>query len=133
MSERGIGFLDGADFRVEVAVFAGLVRAFDVDKDEVIRRQRIHRRFELGRHVRQTFDLFHADELGKAFVHRINRDGRGLQGVALLERRDGRLMGDAAQQEAIGRFAVLQHLQRQLVKLRHDFRHLGRAFRFRNG
>ena len=73
----------------------------------------------------RAFKLGHADELGEAFVHRVNRNAGRLQAVPVLERRDVRLVGDAAEEKAVGRPAVFQQRQCLPVKFRDDFRGLG--------
>ena len=107
-TERGIGFLDGFDLPVEIAVLAVHVRAFHVDENEIVRFEGIDGGVEFLLHGRWAFDFLHADELGEAFVHRIDGDRGGLESVTVLKERNFRLVRDAAKQEAIGRFAVFQ-------------------------
>ena len=53
-------------------------------------------------HRLRAFELRHTDKLCKPFVHRINRQAGRPQTVAFGKGGDGRLMGNAAQQEAVG-------------------------------
>lgn len=123
--KAGIGFFDGGDFRGEITIFAGGVGRLDVDENKVVSFERFNGEFKfLGERVR-AFNFGHADELGETFVHRINRDAGRFQAVPVLETRNVRLVGDAAEEEAVGGPAILQERQRLFVKLGNDFRGLG--------
>ena len=54
----------------------------------------------------RAFDLRHAHQLGKPFIHRINGQRRGLQLVAIFEQRDVRLMRNAAHEKAVRRILL---------------------------
>ena len=71
----------------------------------------------------RSFDLLHADQLRKSFVHRVHRQGRRLELVTLLEGRNVRLVRDAAQQETVRGLFLREQRQRRLVDVRHQLRH----------
>ena len=71
----------------------------------------------LGNRLR-PLNLRHADELRQTLVHRIHRETRRLEFVAVLERRNLRLMRNAAQQKAIRLRMLGEQRQRHFVKLR---------------
>ena len=54
----------------------------------------------------RTFNLGHSDQLCESFIHWINRDAGRFEAVPVLKSWDVRLVGDATEQETIGRFAV---------------------------
>ena len=101
--QRGVEILDGFFLRGEVAVFTVFVGVFVVDEKEIEVVVFGEVTLELLSDGRRAFDFFHADELREAFIHRINREARGLELVALLEQRNVRLVRNATHEEPVRR------------------------------
>src|ERR1039458_7457672 len=122
-AERSVGFFDGLHLLIEIAVLAIHVSPFYVNENEIVSFEGIDSRVELLLHGRYAFDFLHADELGEAFIHRVDGNRRGLESVTVFEKWDLWLVRDAAKQEAISRLAVLQQRQGLFEECRDDLRH----------
>src|SRR5207244_1660943 len=120
----GIEVFDRLFLRLEIAVFTVHVRVFVMNEEKVVVVVFGEVTLELRGEGLRSLELRHADELRQTFVHRIDRDARGLQPVAFLERRNLRLVRDAAEQKAVGRLLLRDERQRGFVEIRHQLRRL---------
>ncbi len=102
--EGGVKFFDGLFLGGEIAVFAKHIGVFVVDEEVVVVVVFGEVALELFGDGLRAFDFFHADELGEAFIHRIDGETGGLEEVTILEQGNVRLMGDAAHEKAVGGF-----------------------------
>ena len=100
--EGGVEILDGFFLRREIAVFAVHVGVFVMDEEIVVVVVFGEVALELFGDGLRAFDFGHADELRQALVHGIDGEAGGFEPVALLEKGNGGLMGDAAQEESVG-------------------------------
>ena len=103
-----VELFDASDFGVEVAVFAGAVGVFEVEEEEVVFGPVAFEDVDLLVERLGCTDNVHADEAGKAFVHRIDGDGGGLQSVDFFVGGKLGFFGEAAKGEAVGFFLVGQ-------------------------
>ena len=104
--ERGVEFLDCFFLRVEVSIFAVHVAVLIVEEEIIELVVLLQVSLKLLRDALRPFQLFHPDQLREALVHRVYGDRGSAKLVALLEGGNGRLMGDAAHQEPIGRLGL---------------------------
>ena len=98
----GVEFFDPFHLGREVAVFAGAVGVFEVDEEEIVLAPILLEHVDLLGQRLGLADDFHADQPGQTLVHRIDGDRRGPQTVHFFVRRQLRLLGEAAQRQAVG-------------------------------
>ena len=120
--QRRVEILDGFFLRLEIAVLAVHVGVLEVDEEEVVIVVFRQVTLELFGDGLRAFDLGHAHQLRQSLVHWVNSQAGGLELIAFLKQRNGRLMGDAAQQKAVGRTLPRDDRQRGLEKLGQQFR-----------
>src|SRR5665213_1408405 len=101
--QRGVKILNRVHLGVKISVLAGFVRVFEMDEEEIVVVVFDEVTLELLGDGRRAFDFFHADELRESLIHRINREARGLELVAIFKQRNVRLMRDAAHEKTVRR------------------------------
>jgi hypothetical protein len=104
-----------------MSVFAVHVGVFVVDEKEVVVVVLGEITLELLLDRLGAFELGHANELGEAFVHRVNRNAGGAEFVTIFEKRDVRLMRNAAHEETVGGLLAFQERERFFVKFDNQF------------
>ena len=115
--QRGVEILDRLSFGVEVAVLAVFVRVLVVDEEVIVVRVFAEVALELLGDGLGSLDPRHAHQLRQALVHRVHRERRGAQAVALLDGGNLRLMRNPPHEEAVGRALILQQRQRGFVEV----------------
>ena len=122
--ERVVEILDRLDLGVEVAVFTGLVGVLVVDEEVVVVLVFLHVALELLRDGFRSLDLGHAHQLAQALVHRVHRQRRGLETIALFDGGDVGLVRHAAHQEAVRGLFLGEQRQGELVEVGDQLRDL---------
>lgn len=131
--DDGVEFFRPLHLGIEVSVFAGAVRVFEVDKEEVVFVPALLQDVHLLAERLSLADDVHADKSRQALVHRIDRDGSGLETVYLFVARQVRLGGEAAHRVEVSLLLVLQDPTSLNQELLCNFCCLLARFVFRDG
>src|SRR5262245_29492908 len=95
--QRSIQFCNRIAFRCKVSVLTLHIGILEMDEEEIVIMILRMIPLELLRDSLRPFELGHAYQLSKSFVHRIDRQACCAQFVTLGKSRNLRLMSNAAQ------------------------------------